>query len=244
MNTSARRCKALAVTHVAFEDLGTLAPALRVVGCDIEVVDACTTRPRSIDPLAPDVLVVLGGPIGVYETQAYPFLADEVSLLRERLAAQRPTLGICLGAQLIAAALGSSVHPGERGMELGWGAITAAGSAYRHAWFAPLLDPSLRLLHWHGDTFELPAKAELLASTERYAHQAFAVGRHALGLQFHPEVTVDALERWYVGHACELAQAGVDVATLREACHLWGPALEVAAGELWRGWLCQALNGA
>jgi GMP synthase (glutamine-hydrolysing) len=243
MNTSARRRNALVITHVAFEDLGTLGPALQAAGCEIWVVDACTTRLRSIDPLGPDVLVVLGGPVGVYETQTYPFIADELSLLRERLAAQRPTLGICLGAQLIAAALGSRVHPGERGKELGWGAITAAGQARRHAWFAPLLDPSLRMLHWHGDTFELPAQAELLASTERYAHQAFAVGQHALGLQFHPEVTVATLERWYVGHACELAQAGIDVATLRKASRRWGPALEAAASELWRGWLDQALNG-
>jgi GMP synthase (glutamine-hydrolysing) len=229
--------KALVLQHVAFEDLGTLRPELERAGFGIEVADACTADLSSIDPLQPDLLVVLGGPIGVYEAASYPFVDAELSLMRARADARRPTLGICLGAQLLAAALGARVHPGTQGKELGWSPIEPAADAAGHPWFASLLEPGLSVLHWHGDTFDLPAGARHLARTELYANQAFAVDRHALGLQFHPEVSAGGLERWYVGHACELAHAGVDVASLREASRASAPRLQQAAGHFWRAWL-------
>jgi GMP synthase (glutamine-hydrolysing) len=229
----------LAITHVGFEDLGSLGIELTHSGFNIEIIDACTADLRSIDLIGSDLLVVLGGPISVYDRDDYPFIDAEIQLLSSRLAAQRPTLGICLGAQLMAAALGARVYPGGRGKELGWAPIHTTPGCTVPSWFRPLLKPTLRVFHWHGDTFDLPDGAERLAETADYANQAFVVGNFAAALQFHPEVTVRGLERWYVGHASELAQAGVRVRHLREESRTFGPELEMVARHIWRQWLDQ-----
>ena len=137
----------------------------------------------------------------------------------------------------MAAALGARVYAGSQGAEICWAPLHAASAAPPPAWFAPLLDPAVQLFHWHGDTFDLPPGATLLASSRQYARQAFALGDFALGLQFHPEVTAAGLERWYVGNACELADAKIDVARLREESRLFAPELELAARRFWRAWL-------
>src|SRR5271169_4019246 len=103
MNRRASMHTALAITHVAFEDLGSLGIELTEAGFNIQVIDACTTNLRAVDALDRDLVVVLGGPVSVYEHDTYPFIEVEIQLLRSRLAAKRATLGICLGAQLMAA---------------------------------------------------------------------------------------------------------------------------------------------
>ncbi|OGK97589.1 MAG: glutamine amidotransferase [Candidatus Rokubacteria bacterium RIFCSPLOWO2_02_FULL_73_56] len=228
---------ALAIRHVAFEDLGTLGEVLARRGVAVAYAEAPLDDLAALDPLAPDLLVVLGGPIGAYEEEAYPVVRDELRLLDKRLAAGRPTLGICLGSQLMARALGARVHPGAR-KEIGWAPLelTAAGarSCLAELGGAPVL-------HWHGDTFELPDGAVRLASTAPCANQAFAWGRCALGLQFHVEVTARGLERWLVGHACEIAATpGVTVAGLRADTARWGPALEQAGHRVLARWLDEA----
>ncbi len=178
----------------------------------------------------------MGGPIGVYDSGDYPFLTDEIEAIRRRLIARRPTLGICLGAQLMSAALGARVYPGSRGSEIGWFPLLA-GSQPAPAWFAPLLARDLYLFHWHGDTLDLPAGALHLVRTQLYENQAFAIENYALALQFHPEVTEIGLERWYVGHACELSKKDISVQDLRSAARLHAPALLNAASQFWRLWL-------
>jgi GMP synthase (glutamine-hydrolysing) len=228
---------AVAITHVPFEDLGSLAGVLAERGFAVQTVDACTADLAAFDPLTPDLLVVLGGPIGAYETQTYPFLDPEIALIRRRLQARRPIIGICLGAQLMATALGAAVYPGKNGKEIGWAPISAAGDSAACPAVSELLTPGLQVLHWHGDTFDLPEGAAHLAVSAQYPNQAFALGQHALALQFHPEVLGVALERWYVGHACELGAARVDITQLRAASARHAPALVEASRRLWRRWL-------
>jgi GMP synthase (glutamine-hydrolysing) len=232
-----RRKSALILSHIAFEDLGTLDAPLRERGFSIESIEVSTVRFPLAQAESCDLLVVLGGPIGVYDQRDYPFLKDEIACIGQRLAARKPILGICLGAQLMAAALGARVYPGIHGAEIGWSPIQAAPNAPTTEWFAPLLASGLSLFHWHGDTFDLPPGARYLAKTERYENQAFAIDDFALALQFHPEVTADGLESWYVGHACELHHAGIRVESLRSAARKHAPALEEAAARFWTLWL-------
>jgi len=233
---SAQR-NALILSHVGFEDLGSLRNPLLQRGFSLKTIDVADGNFPFAEAQACDLLVVLGGPIGVYEQADYPFLKDEIQALKERFESRKPILGICLGAQLMAAALGSRVYPGKNGKEIGWAPILIAPNVRQPEWFLPILTPGLHLFHWHGDTFDLPPGANLLASTEHYMNQAFTLGTSALGLQFHPEVTAEDLESWYVGHAAELHHAGISVADLRAAAAVHAPRLEIAAQALWNQWL-------
>jgi len=226
---------ALAIRHVAFEDAGSLAGVLAARGIELRHVEAGVDDLAAVDAGAPDLLVVLGGPIGAYEEGSYPFVLDELRLLERRLARDLPTLGICLGAQLMARALGARVYPGPA-KEIGWKplVLTDAGRAspLRH------LDAGLTsILHWHGDTFDLPAGATLLASTDVCRHQAYTWGERSLAFQCHPEARTLDLERWYIGHACELAGAGIPVAGLRADSGRFGPALAQQGAQCFSEWL-------
>ncbi len=232
-----QRLHALVLSHVPFEGLGSLQPRLSERNFAIEIVDASTAQFPLSGAVSCDLLIVLGGPIGVYDVQDYPFLADEVECMRQRLEAKRAILGICLGAQLIAAALGAHVYAGAAGAEIGWYPLQAPSGAELPSWFQPLLAPNLQVFHWHGDTFDLPAGATLLAETYLYKHQAFALGDFALSLQFHPEVTANELERWYIGHAAELRARGMSVSNLRASSLRHAPVLAAAAEQFWNGWL-------
>jgi GMP synthase (glutamine-hydrolysing) len=219
----------IAIRHVHFEDLGAFDDVLRRHGYAVRYCDACIDDIGGVDPLAPDLTVVLGGPISAYQELTYPFLGQELTLLERRLTAARPTLGICLGAQLMARALGARVYPAPE-KELGWGGVqlTEAGrnGPFRHFAGAPVL-------HWHGDTFDLPTGVELLASTEICPNQAFSFGRQALACQFHPEITASGFERWLVGHAVELAAVpAVSPAVLRQDTG------RLAPKSAWRGAAC------
>lgn len=225
---------AVALRHLHFEDLGSFDTVLREAGYEVRHHDVGTAPMEASDAIETDLIVVLGGPIGVYEVDRYPFLSEERAFLRARLAANRPTLGICLGAQLIAAALGATVAPAGR-KEIGFAplSLTAAGMAgpLRHLAEVPVL-------HWHGDMFEVPAQGERLAETEACANQAFAIGPNILGVQFHPEVdTTSGIERWLIGHAVELAAAGVDPQGLRGDAEKFGECLRDAGRAMLRDWL-------
>lgn len=136
--------RAVVLTHVAFEDAGNLEQELLRFGFQVQVVDACTADLLEHERQPVQLLVVMGGPIAAYRTGAYPFLQHEIAWIGRRLQAGLPTLGVCLGAQLMAAALGARVYPGERGGEIGWAPIEGVGPLGEHAWLANLLQPGVR----------------------------------------------------------------------------------------------------
>jgi GMP synthase (glutamine-hydrolysing) len=226
---------ALAIRHVPFEDLGSFASVLRERGFAVAYRDAGLDDLGAPDLVDADLLIVLGGPIGVYETRDYPFLKGEIAVVERRLRSGRPVLGLCLGAQIMAKALGARVFNGKR-KELGWSPLELTDSGRKSA--LAELGRRTAVLHWHGDTFDLPREAELLASTRLYANQAFAWRRHALGLQFHVEVTTRGLERWYVGHALEIAATrDVELGKLRRETRRLGPRLEERGPRVLKAWL-------
>lgn len=150
-----------------------------------------------LDALEADLLVIMGGPVGVYQADDYPFIKKEITIAKARMAADKPIIGICLGAQIMATALGKEVYKGAPGMEIGWNKIdiTEAGmrSPARH--FA---DKGGVMFHWHGDTFDLPDGAELWASSKAYKNQIYQVGDNALGVQCHPEISAERMKDWEV----------------------------------------------
>ena len=234
--------RAVVIRHVAFEDLGSFAEPLIRHGYGIEYVEAGLDDLAQPAVAGSDLLVVLGGPISAVDDRQYPFLADEVRMLERRLGADRPTLGICLGAQLMARALGSRVY-GAGAKEIGWSplSLTEAGgsSALRH--LAPDKTP---VLHWHGDTFDLPRDAVHLASTAVCENQAFLSGARGLALQFHVEVTAAGLERWFIGHTLEIETTpGISVRELRAATARAAPLLEQQAQAFLRQWLADLGHG-
>ena len=204
---------AVAIRHLAFEDLGLIEAWLKRRGWRVVTYDAGVDELWKIDIGQVDLLAVLGGPIGAHDDALYPFLVEEVELIRQRLDSGRPLLGICLGAQLMARALGAAVGPMGR-KEIGYGPLTFTSQGIS----SPLARIGTQaLLHWHGDQFELPAGCASLASTPLCPHQAFMVGTHAMAWQFHLEVDAARIEQWLIGHTGELRQAGIDIAALRRA---------------------------
>jgi GMP synthase (glutamine-hydrolysing) len=229
------RRSAVALRHVAFADLGLLAPVLAREGWDVAYRDAAIDDLGHESIAGADLLVVLGAPIGVYETDSYPFLKSEIALIERRLSRDLPTLGICLGAQLMARALGSRVFAGSV-KEIGWGHVELSSDGAASC-LSPLGEAGAVVLHWHGDTFDLPKDAKRLASNTHYQNQAFAYGRNALGLQFHLEADPRRLEQWYVGHAAELAGAKVSVAELRAATAKFAGGVASQADRIFTRWL-------
>jgi GMP synthase (glutamine-hydrolysing) len=224
---------AAAIRHVAFEDLGYFESVLEDAGYWVRYYDVGIDNLGILIGEDPDLLFVLGGPIGAYEEDRYPFLTDELALIRTRLEANRPLVGICLGAQLIARSLGSKVYPG-RAKEIGFAPIelTEAGYVSCLKYFA-----GTRVLHWHGDTFDLPSGATRLASTSICENQAFSYGTSTIAFQFHPEAGGNGFERWLIGHTMELSTLGIDVNQLRREWHELSEDLATRAKACFQDWL-------
>jgi GMP synthase (glutamine-hydrolysing) len=225
---------AVAIRHIGLEDLGAFEAPLVRAGYKVHYYDAGQDELWALDPVRTPLLIVLGGPMGVYEEDRFPFLTEELRLLEDRIAAGKPTLGICLGAQLIARACGARAYKGHA-KEIGFAPVelTEAGRA---SCLAAIPDGQ-HVLHWHGDTFDLPAGAERLGSTRAYPNQAFAIGPNLLALQFHLEAGVRGFDRWLTGHAGELAAAGISPERLSRDAAAHGPALAEVADAVLTRWL-------
>lgn len=221
---------AVAVQHVAFEGPGLVAEALSAVGADLRVVRTDRSEPLP-EPEEVDVLVVLGGPMGALDDGEHPHLARERHLIAQCVRRGAPVLGVCLGAQLLAASLGADVRPGPV-LEVGAGTVRLTGAGRADPVLGPD-GPDLPVVHWHHDTFELPDTAELLAGSTRYPHQAFRVGR-SYGLQFHVELDDGALREMAPhlppGVVIDTAAARAVTATGRQLLRRWAQQAVVGAG--------------
>jgi len=180
--------------HAEHEDLGAIAPWLAARGHHV----SCTRLPRgeAIPPVeAYDWLIVLGGPMNIYEHAAYPWLVAEKQAIRAALNANRRVLGICLGAQLVADQLGGPVTRNAE-LEVGWHPVRLHAAGYRDPPFRHFPD-EFTAFHWHGDTFTLPLGAQPLMGSAACANQAFTHGPRVVGIQFHLEVTAANARDWF-----------------------------------------------
>ncbi|MGB3212162.1 MAG: type 1 glutamine amidotransferase [Desulforhopalus sp.] len=173
--------------HVPFEGLGSIQTWLDMAGYDITTTRLYeSTKLPNPDQL--DLLILMGGPMSVNDEERFPWLRTEKQFVRHTIESGKAVLGICLGAQLIASALGESVYPNRR-KEIGWFPVEGIPQEDESTFTFP---PSLDVFHWHGETFDLPEGAMLLARSEACENQAFQFGQAVIGLQFHLETTPES----------------------------------------------------
>jgi len=175
----------LAIQHVEPETTGLIGEVLAEGGARLTTVRVFEGEPVPPDIAPHDALVVMGGPMGVYEADRYPHLANEIELIHRAVESDVPVLGVCLGSQLLAAALGSRVRPARK--ELGWLPVTLTTEGKADPLFAGL-PATFTVLHWHGDAFDPPPGSISLASSEATPCQAFRHGPH-VGFLFHMEMS-------------------------------------------------------
>ena len=192
----------LIIKNIASEGPGTIEDYLKEKQIKYSIVDfsGCDAREEDI----PDVrdfthLVIMGGPMAIYESDGLPFLHFEVAMIRAFIKTGKAVLGICLGAQMIANALRAEVYKGGK-QELGWYKVDITEEGMGDDAFSALAvenGPIAEVFQWHGDTFDLPRKAVCIASSENYKNQAFRYGENVYALQFHIEVTPGMIEDWF-----------------------------------------------
>jgi len=226
--------RVIAIRHVLYEDLGSFESILLERGYEIQYFDAGVDDLYIIQKSPPEILFILGAPLGVYDSEDYPFLNVEVEIIKERISKNEPTFGICLGSQLIAKAMGAEVYFGGT-KEIGWKPIELTNFGV----LSPLeiFEENPFVLHWHGDTFDLPTGTQRLASTDLYSNQAFSSGENIMAVQFHPEVTAINLERWFIGHLLSMKTAEISVQTLRADNIKFANVQEKIAQKFLKNWL-------
>ncbi|MCL6544695.1 MAG: gamma-glutamyl-gamma-aminobutyrate hydrolase family protein [Bryobacteraceae bacterium] len=184
--------RVLVFRHVPFEHAGLILPALEAARISCQYVDAFLDQADSVSVSDADGFIFMGGPMSANDGLGY--IHAELSLIRQAVEAGKPVLGICLGAQLIAKALGARVYRNPV-KEIGWFPIWWTPQAASDPLLAGLEGPET-VFHWHGETFDLPDGAVWLARSERCQHQAFRVGENTYGFQFHLEVTPEMIQDW------------------------------------------------
>lgn len=206
----------LVVQHVEPESAFAIGDSLARSGIETDVRRVFAGDSIPADASSHNGVVVMGGPMSAVSDDGFPTRRAEVALFADALGRGVPALGVCLGAQLLAVAAGARVLRGADGPEVGWASVELTPAASDDTLFrgAPL---RLEVLHWHGDTFELPARAHRLASSLRYPNQAFRVGHLAWGVQFHLEVTAPAVEGFLDAFAEEAASAPGGANAVRHA---------------------------
>jgi GMP synthase-like glutamine amidotransferase len=208
--------RALVVTHSPTEGVGNVGTWLEACGIELEVVEPWNGDEVPQDPVRYDAVLVMGGPQQAYDDDSAPWLRSTKQLLRRAVDEHVPTLGVCLGAQLLAEATGGRVAKGDEGVEAGARLVAKSDAAWNDALFADLpFTP--KVVQWHEDAIlDLPPGAVHLASSARYVNQAFRVGDRAWGLQFHIETPPEMVRFWGAAYSAAVEEAGLDPVALAE----------------------------
>lgn len=226
--------KVLFIQHGEWDKPGLLADALSSCHVGLEILHPYTGEvlPECLEAFSG--LAIGGGAQGAYEVEKYPYLATECHLIREAAHAEKPVLGLCLGAQLMASALGAPVRPGRQ-REIGFFPVTLDPIArYDPLWCD--LPTDFVTTHWHGDIFDLPAAGMRLASSALTQNQIFRYGCGLYGLQFHLEMTPELFEEMLVDSEAYLTESGADPQKLREEAWRVLPPLRETAGKVFSRW--------
>lgn len=200
--------KVWVLQHAHCETLGRIEDALERAGIAADYV--CPFKGQAVPKGMRDAagLIVMGGPMGMYEHPRFPFLLDEMRLIEDAIREEKPVLGICLGSQLLAGTLGAAVTKGTQ-KEIGWFPVRLLESARMDKLWADV-DNSFTAYHWHGDIFDLPQGATVLASSDQTECQVFCYGDNAYGFLFHLEVTERIVQEMVEAFADELEEARID----------------------------------
>ncbi len=194
--------KILIIQHVPHEGLGTIGGSLRSFGLKADFLKVYENSRMPADIKGYSALIVMGGPMGVYEDDIYPFIKKELRLIESALKGDTPVLGVCLGSQMLAKAAGARVYRGKA-KEIGWYRTTLTERGRADGLFTGFPE-EFTVFQWHGDTFDVPPGGVNLASSELFPHQAIRVGRRSYGFQFHLEVTEEMISGWIGVNADEL----------------------------------------
>ena len=227
--------KVIVLQHAASENLGTIADALSSRNVPFEYVRTFEGHaiPSGVDGAAG--LIVMGGPMGVYETERYPFLLQERKLIEAFLKAERPILGVCLGSQLLAAALGAEVRKGRK-KEIGWFEIQLNAAAAQDALWKGQRSPFFAY-HWHGDIFDLPEGAVALASSDLTPIQSYRFGPCAYGILFHLEVTGLHIQKMLGEFAGEIEEENLSSEEILQQGKAFLPPLQEMGASVFRRWI-------
>ena len=227
--------KIIVLQHHPAENLGTIARALEGAALAWQYVRLHDGHPVPRDMKGAGGLIVMGGPMAIYQIDRFPFLKDEMRLVGEAIAQGRPVLGICLGAQIVAAALGAKVDRNPAGKEIGWYPVKLSAAAREDRLFSAVPD-TITPFHWHGDIFEPPHGAVTLASSDRTPCQAFRYGDKAWAIQFHLEVTRTSIVNMTTAFARELDRERIPPSTVLADSDKHLPALELLSETVFSAW--------
>lgn len=224
------------IQHSGYEDIGAFANALNRRNAIITFFSGQDDDIAALDPIEPDLLLVMGGAASAADLDGYPFLKTEIAFLKKRIQANKPILGLCLGGQLLSLALGGCVTRAHNGNEVGWTPLTlttaAENTPMRH-----LCGQLTNMMHWHEDTLSLPEGCILLAATDHCAVQAFTHGDGILGFQCHPDISSYKIERWTHLAANMAYDAGTNPEEIKSDMKEFMPQLQKQTDLFFEDWL-------
>lgn len=225
-----------AIQHIGYEDLGSFEPILKSRGFEVKYLCSRNFDYDQVFAYDPDLVIDLGGPMAVYEDEKHPWILRELQFITERIESEKPLMGICFGAQMIARALGANCYKGPQGKEIGWSKIAVNDDGMKTP-FRHFDGSQTHMMHWHGDTFDLPDGAVLLASSDKYHKQAYSYGDNIFAMQCHPEITEAKLRLWYAADKGELSEVGKCIETMKQDAENYAAKLTEQTVKFLNEWL-------